>query len=259
MAFRQGIFFSGQNRGNGNLMSNPKTPPTRSVMARFMRLFFRLLYHPFAWTYDLVAASVSMGRWKQWVLSSADLLEGQRVLELGFGPGHLQVHLHAAGYQAVGLDESFQMARQASRRLLRRSRPPRLVRGLAQNLPYPARSFDNVIATFPTPYIYDPESLAEIARVLEPGGRLIILMGARITGKSLADRLLAGLFRVTRQTPTGDSDHRQQLTVFTDAGFSTELLYRDLTDRVGRPSSRLMYILARSEFEHRERANVVNL
>ena len=35
-----------------------------------MRLFFRLLYHPFAWTYDGVASAVSMGRWKRWVLAA---------------------------------------------------------------------------------------------------------------------------------------------------------------------------------------------
>jgi len=78
--------------------------------------FFNLLYHPFAWTYDLVAAIVSLGRWQDWLMQAMPYLSG-RVLEIGFGPGHLQVALNEAGMQAFGLDESRQMGRQARRRL----------------------------------------------------------------------------------------------------------------------------------------------
>ena len=77
-----------------------------------MRLFFHLLYHSFAWTYDLVASVVSFGRWKGWAKETLKLINGPRVLELGFGPGHLQAGLHAAGMEPFGLDESSQMARQ---------------------------------------------------------------------------------------------------------------------------------------------------
>ncbi|NMC80811.1 MAG: hypothetical protein GYA59_15725, partial [Chloroflexi bacterium] len=34
-----------------------------------LKVFFDLLYHSFAWTYDGVAAVVSLGRWKGWVYS----------------------------------------------------------------------------------------------------------------------------------------------------------------------------------------------
>src|SRR5687767_6312726 len=44
--------------------SNPFLLPM--LMRRFMRVFFHLLYHPFAFTYDLVAAVVSFGQWKNW-------------------------------------------------------------------------------------------------------------------------------------------------------------------------------------------------
>jgi ubiquinone/menaquinone biosynthesis C-methylase UbiE len=226
-------------------MTEPKSSPT--LLSRFMRLFFRLLYHPLAWTYDLVAASVSLGRWKQWVLTSTDLLQGPSVLELGFGPGHLQTHLHGQALRVTGLDESFQMSRQASRRLIRRNYLPRLVRGLAQNLPYAAGTFDSVVSTFPTPYIYDPHSLAEIGRVLKPGGRLVILMAAWITGKSLADRFMADLFRTTNQAPPEDSDFQQLLAVFHQSGFEAQTHYLDLTDHSGQPSSRLMFIIAEQQ------------
>ena len=64
------------------------------VMQTLLRIFFQLLYHPFAWAYDLVAGLVSLGRWKSWVLCGLPLLAG-RVLEIGFGPGHLQAALQA--------------------------------------------------------------------------------------------------------------------------------------------------------------------
>jgi len=59
-------------------------------MKQFLRLFFRLLYHQLAFTYDLVAASVSFNRWKDWVMSVVPFIEGNRILEIGHGPGHLQ-------------------------------------------------------------------------------------------------------------------------------------------------------------------------
>jgi ubiquinone/menaquinone biosynthesis C-methylase UbiE len=225
-------------------MTEHKPDSSPSLMTRIMRLFFRLLYHPLAWTYDLVAASVSLGRWKQWVFNSVGLLNGPRVLELGFGPGHLQAQIRASGLAIFGLDESFQMARQASRRLRRKGRPHYLVRGLAQHLPYPSQTFDSVVATFPTTYIYHPDTLAEIMRVLKNDGRLVILMAAWITGKSLAERFMASVFRITNQAPPEEHDFNQLLEIYTQAGFAAQLKYIDLTDNRSQPSSRIMFIIA---------------
>lgn len=44
------------------------------LIRTFMRVFFHLLYHPFAFTYDLVAAVVSFGQWKNWGQSILPLL-----------------------------------------------------------------------------------------------------------------------------------------------------------------------------------------
>ena len=74
-------------------------------MKQFLRLFFRLLYHQLAFTYDLVAASVSFNRWKDWVMSVVPFIEGKRILEIGHGPGHLQRLLLSLGLIAVGIDE----------------------------------------------------------------------------------------------------------------------------------------------------------
>jgi len=197
-----------------------KASTTKKHFARLMRVFFYLLYQPMAWSYDLVAAMVSWGRWQDWVMSVIPYLDGPRVLELGYGPGHLQVSLQKERILAFGLDASRQMGRQAKQRILKHSHNPRLCNGYAQNLPYSAGAFDQIVATFPTEYIYAQETLAEIHRTLKPGGKLIVLPFAWITGKGLIDRGTATLFRVTGQAPTWDP---QWLEPFNQAGFQTEV------------------------------------
>ncbi len=67
-----------------------------NLIQRFLRVFFHLLYHPFAFAYDLVATVVSFGKWNEWVLSVIPFISGTRILELGHGPGHLQLALRRA-------------------------------------------------------------------------------------------------------------------------------------------------------------------
>ncbi|HEX2998294.1 MAG TPA: methyltransferase domain-containing protein [Anaerolineales bacterium] len=187
-------------------------------MKTLLRIFFYLLYHQFAFAYDLVAAVVSFNRWKDWVMSALPFIEGKRVLEIGHGPGHLQRVLLDRGMLAVGIDESIQMGRLAKRNLKRTflsqtqitplsnaSPQPAyaqesLTRGLAQHLPIRGETFDTVVATFPAEYIFDPKTLIETWRVLVPGGKFVILPGATITGRNIVDRLLAWIFRATGET-----------------------------------------------------------
>ena len=78
---------------------------------------FQLLYHELSWTYDWVAALASAGKWKEWVFCALPYLTGPKVLELGFGPGYLQVKLAEEGFEPFGIDESPQMARHASNKI----------------------------------------------------------------------------------------------------------------------------------------------
>jgi len=165
-----------------------------NLIQRFMRVFFNLLYHPFAFTYDLVAATVSFGKWEDWVFSIIPIIEGTRILEPGHGPGHLQRALLDRGLVSVAIDESAQMGTLAKRRLGRSSM---LARALAQSLPFADKSFDSVISTFPTEYIFNPHTLSDVNRVLRSSGRFIVLLAAWPKNP-----LLSWLFKVTGQSPS---------------------------------------------------------
>lgn len=167
-----------------------------------LRLFFRLLYQEFAWSYDFVSAVVSGGRWQTWIRATLPYLNGPRVLELGPGPGHLQIALNERSIKEFGLEASRQMAQRAARSARQKGYSSRVAIGLAQWAPYASQAFDQVVATFPTDYIADSRTIQEIYRLLTPGGCLVVLPFAWITGKSLPERALATLFRVTHQVPS---------------------------------------------------------
>jgi ubiquinone/menaquinone biosynthesis C-methylase UbiE len=186
-------------------------------LVRFLRLFFYLLYQPLAWSYDFVAWAVSLGRWKSWVYSVVPELVGLRVLELGHGPGYLQVAMRNRSITAFGADISQQMGHLAATKLQRVGYPQLLARAADQHLPYTSGAFDQLVATFPSEYILFPETLAEIRRVLRPGGSLVVLPVAWITGKKTQERFFAWLFRVTGQAGQWTGAFSQAIS---EAGFS---------------------------------------
>lgn len=190
-------------------------------MKAFLLLFFKLLYHQFAFTYDLVAAAVSFNRWKDWTREILPLIEGTRILELGFGPGHLHRLLRREGWFAVGIDESPQMTRLARRNTKGMAN---LTRGLAQHLPFADESFDTIISTFPSEYIFDPRTLAEARRCLTDRGRLIVLLAAM--PKS---RVLEWLYKVTGESPSESEEvvKKKLKEPFVKANFETEIIIRD--------------------------------
>ena len=179
-----------------------------------------------AWTYDWVAAIVSVGKWNTWVLSVLPDLPGPRILELGHGPGHLQIPLARQKITTYGLDQSRQMGRIAQRKLRTLNYKSLLVNGVAQHLPYRDQAFNQVVSTFPTPYIFDTQTLKEIFRVLIPGGMLIVIPSAWITGSSLVDRIAASAFRLLGQAPDLEDSALQP---FLDAGFTPTIDRRKLS------------------------------
>ena len=191
-------------------------------MKQFLRLFFRLLYHQLAFTYDLVAASVSFNRWKDWVMSVIPFIEGNSILEIGHGPGHLQRVLLGRQQVTIAIDESAQMGYLAKRNT---DGLARLTRGLAQHLPFPNQAFDTIVSTFPADYINDALTLAEVKRCLLNGGRFIVLPVAWPKNP-----FLDWLFRVTGESPSEavelvKSKFKEPLV---QAGFATEVKTLDV-------------------------------
>lgn len=122
------------------------------------------------------------GQWREWQRQILPRLRGHEVLELGCGLGDLLADMLAAGYACRAIEHSPQMVAAARETLHKRQlgSPGLVLQGSAQHLPFAADAFDNVVSTFPSEYIYDPATIAEIERVLRPGGRLIVIEGASL-------------------------------------------------------------------------------
>jgi len=212
-------------------------------ITRFLRFFFRHFYHEFAWTYDFVAAFVSIGRWNDWIDCALPFVEGKRVLEIGHGPGHLQEHLRMHRSSViVGLDESSQMGRLARGRLVKAGYwDINLARAMAQSLPFQEGAFDVVASTFPAEYIFEARTMDEVRRVLGEGGRFVVVPAAWIGGRKMLDRTAAWLFRVTNQSPESPpAVMSERLRVaFEQAGFTPEF------ETVEVRSSNVLIVVAR--------------
>jgi SAM-dependent methyltransferase len=122
------------------------------------------------------------GQWRIWQRLVLPRLHGRDVLELGCGLGDLLADMGEAGYDCLAVEHSPQMVDAARRTLQRRnlSKKVHVIQGSAQHLPFSNASFDTVVSTFPSEYIYDPDTIAEVERVLRPAGRLIVVEGANL-------------------------------------------------------------------------------
>ncbi len=150
----------------------------KKVLRWLARGYFWLaerLYNELAWAYDPVSALVSLGHWDAWRRLALSEPLGERVLEIGFGTGELQLELARGGLAAYGIDRSWAMQRVVRRKARRSGVSLRCTQGESQRLPYPQGCFDTVIATFPAGYIGEAATWREVARCLrKPGGRFVV-------------------------------------------------------------------------------------
>ncbi len=172
-----------------------------------LRLYLWLaaqLYGRWAWAYDAVSWLVSLGHWAAWRRQALDHIQGQRVLEVGFGTGDLLLEMASRGLDVVGLDPSADMHRIAARKLRRRGLSVLRVRATAQAMPFPNGSFDTVVTTFPAEYVADPTTWREVARLLRasPDGGRWVVVGAHVEYRH---PILAHLVRLLFGRPPGQS------------------------------------------------------
>lgn len=145
------------------------------------RLLFETLYRN-QYLYRFASTVPFAGQWRAWQRQVLPRLRGHDILELGCGLGDLQADMLAAGYACHAVEHSRQMVAAARETLQRRraGSPELIIQGSSQDLPFPDASFDAVVSTFPSEYIYDPNTIAEVERVLRPGGRLIVIEAANL-------------------------------------------------------------------------------
>jgi ubiquinone/menaquinone biosynthesis C-methylase UbiE len=181
---------------------------------------WHLLYDRLACLFGIVAHCASRGHWNAWGRASLAYLTHTRILELAHGPGHLLLALAQAGYQSIGLDRSAPMGRQARRRCRRAGVTAPLVRAAAQKLPFRAGSFDAVVATFPTDYIFDLPTLREAARVTSDRGRLVVVAGAQPPGTQPDPHFVAWL---STQIGQSDPESPGRASAFAEAGWEARI------------------------------------
>jgi SAM-dependent methyltransferase len=117
-------------------------------------------------------------------LALAGDVAGRRILDAGCGSGPLFAALRDRGAVMTGFDSSAGMLELARRRL--GADADLRVADLGRPLPFPDGAFDDVIASLVLHYLEDwTAPLAELRRVLRPGGRLIASVMHPIHGHPL--------------------------------------------------------------------------
>jgi ubiquinone/menaquinone biosynthesis C-methylase UbiE len=139
------------------------------------------------WRYDLMGWFVDTflfrGQWRELrkkTMSLARIQAGEQVLDVGCGTGTLALEVaRRVGSigRVVGVDPSSEQIAHARSKATRRNVPVEFQIGVIEQLPFPDQTFDVVLSTLMmhhVPASVKRQGLAEITRVLKPGGRLVI-------------------------------------------------------------------------------------
>jgi demethylmenaquinone methyltransferase/2-methoxy-6-polyprenyl-1,4-benzoquinol methylase len=147
--------------------------PAREVRAMFDRIAPR---------YDLMNRLMSGGldrRWRRLAAAAADVSLGSRALDVCTGTGDLAFELArrvgAAG-AVTGVDFSEQMLERAREKNVARGSSVDFQQADALELPFPDDAFDAATVAFGARNLADLDrGLAEMARVVRPGGTVVVL------------------------------------------------------------------------------------
>ena len=132
------------------------------------------------------------------IVDALALPPGARVLECGCGPGHLVAALLRRGFDVVAIDTSpamLALTRERARATPGGS-PPRLQLASLEQLPHRDASFELVCSTGVIEYLRDDATaLREMARVLRPGGHLVLSVTNAWSPVFVAERAIEFLKR----------------------------------------------------------------
>ncbi len=138
-------------------------------MTNFKLKEVRHLYDRRAPFYDSIVATLSLwkdGKYRKKAVDALQANPAHRILDVGCGTG---LNFPKLPSHVVGVDPSEGLLRIARRRA------KRLAMGTGQSLPFANESFDRVLSTYVLTTVPDwPRALHEMARVLRPGGRLVL-------------------------------------------------------------------------------------
>ncbi len=139
------------------------------------------------WRYDLsgwfMDTFLFRGQWRalrKRTIALAHVQPGDQVLDVGCGTGTLALEvarLVGNSGRVTGIDPSTTQIARAHAKSARRHLPAEFQLGVIEQIPFPDETFDAVFSTLMMHHLPAPlkrQGLAEISRVLKPGGRLII-------------------------------------------------------------------------------------
>jgi ubiquinone/menaquinone biosynthesis C-methylase UbiE len=159
------------------------------------------VYDAVMWPFERAA----IGGWRRRLVAQSR----GRVLEIGAGTG-AQLRWYAPGDHVIALEPDATMRERARRQAARAAAHVTVVDGRAEALPFPDASFDSVVSAFALCTVADPAAaLAELRRVLVPGGALLLLEHVHLhwePGRTLQSRAapawaaFAGGCRLDRDT-----------------------------------------------------------
>ncbi len=199
----------------------------KAYQDRFDRAYTRI-----AGVYDIAIKVLPL--WKRWLKHTLPYITGRRVLEVSFGTGYLMTQ-YADRFEVHGIELNARMVSIAKSNLRRAGVSATLRQGTVERLPHEDGYFDTVINTMAfSGYPDAAKAMAELRRVLAPGGSLVLIdVNYPASGSWLGTKL-------TRIWQAGGDIIRDMDQVLTTHGFD----YEDI--EIGGFGSLHMYVCKRN-------------